>query len=136
MIKKTHILTLVAGLAALMLTACSDDEENPMASNPTSSVMIVHASPNAPAVDILVDNSPALSGLTFPANTGYVNLPSGQRNVKVNAANSTTTVINENLTLDANKHYTVFAVDSVSKIDVVVLEDNLAVPAAAWALYR
>ena len=79
MIKKTHILMLVAGLAALTLSACSDDEDNPMTSNPTSSVMIVHASPNAPAVDVLVDDTPALSGLAFPTNTGYVNLPSGQR---------------------------------------------------------
>jgi len=136
MIKKTHFLTLLAGLAALTLTACSDDEENPIGSNPTSSVMIVHASPDAPAVDVLVDNSPALSGLSFPTNTGYVNLPSGQRNVKVNATNTTTTVINENLVLDANKTYTVFAVDSVNKIDVVVLEDNLAAPASGKAHVR
>jgi hypothetical protein len=137
MIKKTHMLTLAAGLAALTLTACSDDDDNnPVSSTPNSSVMVVHASPNAPAVDLLVDNSPALSGLAFPNNTGYVPLPSGQRNVKVNAANSTTTVINENLNLDPNKNYTVFAVDSLSKIDVVVLEDNLAAPAAGKAHVR
>jgi len=80
---------------------------------------VVHASPNAPAVDIVVDNSTpaAVSGLAFPANTGYVGLGAGTRNVKVNVANTATTVINADLTLQAGKNYSVFAIDSVSSIE-------------------
>ncbi len=47
-----------------------------------------------------------------------------------------TTVINANLDLTANTFYTVFAVDSVSKISTVVLTDNLASPAAGKAHVR
>jgi len=122
-------LALVA--VAVVTTACSDDDNNPVAQTPApAQVLVVHASPNAPAVDIVVDNSTpaAVSGLAFPANTGYVGLGAGTRNVKVNVANTATTVINADLTLQAGKNYSVFAIDSVSSIEPLVLEDDLSAP--------
>jgi hypothetical protein len=98
--------------------------------------MVVHASPNAPAVDLLVDNGVAGSGLAFPNNTAYLPVDAGTRNVKVNVSGTSTTVINADLTLTANANYTVFAVDSVSKISTVVLTDNLAMPATGKAHVR
>lgn len=120
----------------LVLTSCSDDN-NPVApKNDTAGVMVVHASPDAPAVDLLVDNTVAGSGLSFPDNTSYLSVNAGNRNVKVNVSGTSTTVINADLSLTIGTNYTVFAVDSVSKISTVVLTDNLSAPAAGKAHVR
>lgn len=135
MFKKTLLTGIVLAALPILMISCSDDD-NP--TNPTAkaNVMVVHASPNAPAVDLLVDNAVAGSGLAFPSNTAYLPVDAGTRNVKVNVAGTSTTVINADLPLTASTNYTVFAVDSVSKISTVVLTDNLAAPAAGKAHVR
>ena len=139
---KTRKLTLaIAGLMMVSVfgMGCSDDDDNPMISNTpeTAKVLVVHASPDAPGVDILIDNAaPAVSNLTFPTNTGYVALPSGTRNVKVNVANTMTTVIEADLNLDPNMNYSVFAVNNVSAIEPLVLVDDLTTPANGKAHVR
>jgi hypothetical protein len=140
--KLAHIFSLGLALVAINMFAvsCSDDDEtNPIGSSTpqTAEVLIVHASPDAPGVDIFVDNQgPAVSNLTFPTNTGYVALNAGTRNVKVNVTSTTTTVINADLNLDPNGAYTVFAIDSVASIEPLVLADDLTAPAAGKAHVR
>jgi hypothetical protein len=99
-------------------------------------VNVVHASPDAPPVDLLVDNAVAGSGLAFPNNTGYLNAAAGTRNVKVRATGTSLVVIDANLALTAGASYTVFAVDSLSKISALVLPDDLTAPAAGKAHVR
>jgi len=95
-----------------------------------------HASPDAPAVDILVNGSTALAGVSFPTLSEYLPIPKGATNLKVNVAGSDTTVINADLTLDARKAYSVFAVDLVSTISAVVVEDDLRAPTSGKAKLR
>lgn len=131
-------LLLAGALLTVSMSACSDDDDdNPVGSNTeTANVLITHASPNAPAVDVLVDNAEALGDLAFPDNTGYVTIEAGSRNVKVNAANTTTTVIDANLQLAANTNYSVFAIDSLSSIEPLVVTDDLTDPASGNAHVR
>jgi hypothetical protein len=134
---KKIMLPLLVAAVGFGLAACSDDEEGPIGSaGGNSQVMIVHASPDAPGVDILVDNAKALPNLSFPDNSGYVAVPAGTRNVKVNVANTSTTVIEADLTLDANTNYSVFAIDDVANIDALVVADDLSSPAAGKAHVR
>ncbi len=129
----TSILMLTAALA---VTGCGDDDDNPMAPAAQARVMAVHASPDAPAVDLLVDNVIAGTNLAFPNNTGYLGLSAGAHNVKVNVAGTTTTVINADVTLAAGANYSVFACDSVAQISAVVLTDDLTTPATGKAHVR
>lgn len=140
----SRILSLT-GLWALILsvgvfTGCSDDDEtSPTTPTPTQTarVMAVHASPNAPGVDVLVDNVKANSTpLTFPNNTPYLTVNAGTRNVKVNVAGTTTTVIEANLPVAANAVYSVFATDSVATLTPIVLLDTLTTPANNFAHVR
>lgn len=135
MFKKTLFSGLAVIAMSLVVASCSDDD-SPIAPVSKASVLVVHASPNAPAVDLLVDGQTAGSGLAFPNNTGYLEVNAGMRNVKVNVAGTSTTVINADLDLTSNAAYTVFAVDSVSKISTVVLADILSMPAAGKAHVR
>jgi hypothetical protein len=137
MLKKTrNLLMAVLAMAAVTIVGCSDDDDNGLNSQPTSRVMVVHASPDAPGVDILVDGSTAVSGLLFAQSTGYVPLNAGDRLVKVRAVPTGDTVISATLPLLAGRDYTVFAINSVANIEALVLEDDLSTPAAGKAHVR
>jgi hypothetical protein len=103
----------------------------------TAKVMVVHASPDAPGVDLLVDNLVInAQALNHPDNTGYLDIAAGDRNIKVNASGTPTTVINANLNLIAENNYTIFAANRLSNISALVIEDNLTAPMAGKAHVR
>lgn len=134
---KNFILTLAVSIAAFTFVGCDDEEETPMQPVPSnSSTMVIHTSPDAPGVDILVDNAVAGTNLTYFQNTPYLILPSGTRNIKVNVTGTTTTVIEGNINFVKDKSYSIFAVNSVANIEPLVLEDNLAAPASGKAHVR
>lgn len=159
--KSIRSLLLSAALlvAVTSLTGCSRDASNPMApaaSEPASSVareetpaslwgrfglgisgvMFVHASPDAPAVDIRLGLLPAARDLAFGENSPYRFTLSGTRPVRVNVAGTSTTVIEARPVLRRNTFYTVFAANRVANLEPVVLVDDLTSPAAGNAHVR
>lgn len=153
--KPIRSLLLSATLFAVVsaLSGCSRDASNPVAPVPSvpptsdsreetpaslggrfgfgiSGVMFVHASPDAPPVDIRLGLLPAARDLPFPGNTPYRFTLSGARNIRVNVADTRTTVIEARPTLARNTFYTVFAANRVANIEPVVLVDDLTPPAA------
>lgn len=131
--KAFSVLTAVVLIANLVsFSSCQKDETKTYAN-----ILVTHASPDAPGVDLLVDDSKQnSSALTFPNNTGYLKAESGTRNIKVNVAGTETSVITADLNLEMGKNYSVFAVDSVSKISAIVLADDLTAPAGGKAHVR
>lgn len=102
-------------------------------------VRVLHASPDAPAVDVYVDGNEAISDLAFNDITGYIALPAGSYDVQVFPASANGAgdpVIAATLTLDAGTDYTVAAVGRVAEIEPLVLVDNNAAPAAGKAHVR
>jgi hypothetical protein len=135
---KNLILALAVTFTAFTFIGC-DDEETPVTPAPTSSnslVKVVHASPDAPGVDLLVNNNVAGTNLTFPNNTGYLAVSSGTKNIKVNVTGTMTTVIEANIDFMTNKNYSVFAVNSVANIEPLLIEDDLTAPAQGKAHVR
>jgi hypothetical protein len=98
--------------------------------------MVVHASPDAPGVDLLVDNAAAGTNLTFPNNTGYLAVTAGTHNIKVNVTGTSNTVIEADLDFTKDINYSIFAVDSVANLGALVLEDDLSAPASGNAHVR
>lgn len=130
------ILAMAVSITAFTFVGC-DDEEDPVQPVPSnSSAMVIHTSPDAPGVDVLVDNTVAGTNLTYLQNTPYLTLPSGTRNIKVNVTGTSTTVIEGNINFEKDKAYSVFAVNSVASIEPLILEDNLAAPASGKAHVR
>jgi hypothetical protein len=130
---KFSILASVLMSSAVLFTSCKKEEDVHEHAN----VMVVHASPDAPGVDLLVDDVKLnTAALNFPSNTGYLELEAGTRNLKVNVAGTTTTVINADVPFTKDMSYSVFAVDSVSVISAIVLTDDLTAPAAGKAHVR
>ncbi|MBP7307203.1 MAG: DUF4397 domain-containing protein [Saprospiraceae bacterium] len=133
--KISIFLSTILFASITLFTSCKEDESNDDKSY--AKVLVTHASPNAPGVDLLIDNSKQnSSALNFPNNTGYLKVESGTRNIKVNVTGTSTTVIEANLMLAKDNNYSVFAVDSVSNISAIVLADDLSAPAAGKAHVR
>jgi hypothetical protein len=108
-----------------------------MAADGKARVRVVHASPDAPAVDVWVDGSVAFSDAPFKGITDYAQLDPGSYNVQVSPAGATEPiVIDANLDLAADMDYTVVAVGLLADIEPLVLVDNNSAPAAGKAHVR
>jgi hypothetical protein len=124
--------TFLALLISASFVACDKDDDDD-----TGNIMVTHASPNAPGVDLLVDNVKQNSSpLTFPNSTSYLEVNEGTRNIKVNAAGTSTTVIDANITIVEDRNYSIFAINNLASISPIVVEDNLAAPASGNAHLR
>ncbi|WP_423223755.1 DUF4397 domain-containing protein [Candidatus Amarolinea aalborgensis] len=100
-------------------------------------VRVVHASPDAPAVDVWVDGAKAFTNAPFKGITQYAGLTAGDHKVQVVPTGKTEpAVISATLTLDNDKDYTVVAVGKVANIEPLVLVDNNSAPAAGKAHVR
>ncbi len=136
LVRKYLSMFFMVVFGVTVFAACSDDENTVAPVQETALVKVIHASPDAPGVDLLVDNMVAGTNLTFPNNTGYLSVNSGTRNVKVNVTGTSTTVIEANLPIMTNKNYSVFAVNAVANLEPIVLEDDLSTPASGKAHVR
>jgi hypothetical protein len=94
-------------------------------------VRVVHASPDAPAVDVIVDDnfaSPVISALAFPgvapSANSYLSVPADDYNLKVAAAGTNAVVLDLDATLAAGSAYTVLATDLLANISQLILTDN------------
>ena len=118
----------------LIFASCDSDDDD--MEQLKSQVTVVHASPDAPAVDVRINNAVALTNVAYPANSTYNAVNAGATNIKVSPTGTTTYVIDANVNLEANTNYSVFAIDSVSKIKAAVVVDNLTAPATGKAHVR
>ena len=99
-------------------------------------VRVVHASPDAPAVDVWINDGLAIENAPFKGITDYAPLEMGTYNVKVVPNGATEPVVIEaDLTLEAND-YTIVALGLLENIEPLVLIDNNSAPAAGKAHVR
>ena len=130
---KQKLLRLLCAATALT-AACSDDDNTGL--DGEARVRVVHASPDAPDVDVLVDDAEVLDDVPYLTASDYLDLPAGDHNLKVNAAGSTTTVIDADVSLVDGTDYTVIASGLLAAIEPIVLEDDNSAPAAGTARVR
>lgn len=122
------LLSLLLAASALTAACGNDDNTGPAAGS--ARLRAVHASPDAPSVDVLVDNAVALSNVPYLGVSEYLDVAAGSRNLKVNATGTATTVINADADLADGRDYTVIASGLVSAIAPLVLQDDNTAPAA------
>ncbi len=108
-----------------------------LAADGEAMVRVVHASPDAPAVDVWVNGAVAFSNAPFKGITAYAELDPGSYNVQVSPTGATTPiVIDATLDLAADTDYTVVAVGQLASIEPLVLIDTNSTPAAGKAHVR
>ncbi len=133
-----RLAPLFVALGALTLAACDNDDDPapPPLAPGSSTVQILHASPDAPAVDVLIDGSAQLTGVDFAASSGWLSLIEGSYDVEVQGilpSGNATVIGPVTLDLDAGTRYTVAAVNSVAAIEPVVITQPDDSPAAGAA---
>lgn len=79
-----------------------------------SRLRVGHLSPDAPEVDVYVNDQLTLESVPYLAFSNYLTVESGTYNIKVTPANSNMAVIDANVTLDANVNYSVVAMGLLS----------------------
>ena len=94
--------------------------------NTPARLQVVHASPDAPAVDILVNGDVLVPGLEFPNATGFVEVPADTYSVSVTVAGNPGAIAIGPVDLDlaAGARYSVLAVGELSVIEPLVLDDD------------
>jgi hypothetical protein len=133
-VKRSVALIARVAVAGAMLLAVA----GPVSAADTAMVRVLHASPDAPAVDVYLDDAKvdALTNVPFGTISGYLAIPAGDHNVKVYATGTTTgAVIDADVTVAAGKMYTIAATDAVASITAQVIEDAPA-PSGSTAQVR
>ncbi len=129
---KGIFFAMLAGTVAFALTGCGGDDHN--VSN-QATVRVVHASPNAPNVDVRFGNSIVFSSVPY-FSAGVRTVAAGPTRVRVNAAGTGTTVIDVTPTFAANRLYTVLAANNLASIAPIVVDDVNAGPGVGQARVR
>ena len=137
---RRHVLRSIgAGTAVLAVgsgvAAAQDDEE----SDGDAKVRVAHASPDAPNVDVFVDDEKVLEDVEYTDVSGYLELPAGTYEVTIAAASDAeepddaeTVVFQEDVTLEG-EDYTVAAIGELDpevsdeEFRVAIYEDSLGV---------
>ncbi len=131
---KRLCLSAAGAFAAVLLAACGGSNDT-IAPPADASVRVVHASPDAPAVDIDLNGSPAVTNLDYGQATTAVAAKPGALNVTVRGrlpGTSRPAVIGPTeITLAAGGAYAVLAVNTVAAIEpLVVTRESSAVSSA------
>ena len=83
--------------------------------NNSSSLRVAHMSPDAPNVDVYVNNETFLENVSFGTISNYSSVPPGEYAVRITAAgNESAVVFDDNVTLEAGA-YTLAATGEISE---------------------
>ncbi|MEN9933888.1 MAG: hypothetical protein RLZZ387_467 [Chloroflexota bacterium] len=131
-IRKSWMLLVLGALLSLLAAPAA------LAQSGTAKVRVVHASPDAPAVDVWVNGQKTLTNVPFFTASNYLDLPAGSYDIMVVPAGATEPAVIDakGVTIEAGKAYTIAATGNLADIEPTILIDNLATPAAGQAHVR
>lgn len=128
---KTH--WLAAALAFLALPACNDGYGNNYPTGPHANAQVLHASPDAPELAVLIDGLVAVGELHYGGGTGEFPIPAGTHTVTIQALNPsgpTTVVGPTTINFQQNNDYVIEAEGAVAAISAQVYPHPLSQVAA------
>jgi hypothetical protein len=126
------IMVLMGMLVGLALAPAA------FAQGGNAKVRVVHASPDAPAVDVYVDGAKVLTNVSFFTASDYLDVPAGPHDIKVTPTGDANTAVIDakGVSVEAGKAYTVAATGKLAEIKPSIYSDNLSAPSAGKAHVR
>ena len=131
----------LVAMAATVLAACSSDNSGGTGQNvnvpvqPPPDIRILHASADAPNVDVLLNNDRVLTNVAFKQGSGFLSVPTQSYRVRVEGrlpGGNVTVIDVPSLALGINQQYTVVALGNVAAIEPLVLSrTRSAIPAGS-----
>ncbi|MGG0485968.1 DUF4397 domain-containing protein [Priestia aryabhattai] len=128
--KRLFVMVAVIAFVALSRMLVFAAETPPAADErpaQNAEVRIVHASPDAPAVDIFVDDKALVEGAKFKDVSNSLPLSAGSHKVEVYEAKTKGTkdsIIEATLVVDGGKSYTVAAVNKAENLELQAFTNN------------
>ena len=134
---KAIAAALTFSVFSLGLVSCSkmDNNYEPIQ---VSGLNIIQASPTTELLDVYVDNTRANGNTDFEFGNkiGYLSAFSGNRVFNVTKKNNLTSLKSLQHNLAPNLGYSLFVVNKLENIELLILDDNLEKPAAGKAKIR
>jgi hypothetical protein len=129
--KRTLLMFL---LAAAGLSAACGDETN--STSGEGRLRIVHVSPDAPELALVLDGDTVASGIGYLGSSEYIQVPEGGHVMQVADASSSSTLIDRDVTVADGTDYTLIVGDTLNSIKASVLTDNNGTPPAGTIRVR
>lgn len=128
MARSVKFVTSILLAAVVMFGLAVGSAGRVAAQSDEANVRVIHASPDAPAVDIWVNGSVAIEGLEFGDATDWIALPAGSYDVAVApaGADAADAVIEATLDLEGGVNYNVAAVGFLADISATVFTTDTA----------
>lgn len=108
-------------------------------SDPTAWVSVVHTSPDAPLVDVCAEGGELFLDLGYRGATEYAEVLAGVYQFKLIPAGAgcgSAGIIAADVDLPDYTDTTIVAIDFLSRLDILVLDDDNSVPPAGFARMR
>lgn len=127
--KQTGVFAATLALGTALVTGCDNDKVTAPEATPTANLRVLHLSPDAPAVDVFLNQGtmPAVSNLTFKAGTSYAQVAPGNYRIDISANGNTAgqSVLNvPSLALEPSRSYTAVAYGNLASIRALALVDD------------
>ena len=119
------VLTLAA---VFLTTSCG--------SSTKARIRLLNAAPLQSGLDMLIAGKTAASGVAYGTASAYTSVSSGGPNLQIEPSGTTTALVNQTITLNANTDSTVLATNSSSSVVASVLTDNNTTPASGQVEIR
>ena len=116
--------SLVIVCSMFALAACDSSNNN---RDRSFNLQVLHGSPDAPAVNVLVDGEAVLTDFDYKDGSGWVVLEEGTYSIQVDGilpGGDATVIGPVDLTFDRGMTYTIAAVNDVANIEPVVIEQS------------
>jgi hypothetical protein len=128
---------ILACTSLVFIVSCDPDDGEDVQPDPVSYVSLYNASPNAPDLNIVVDNRQLNTyPFEYSDHTGYLRFYTGDRNLKFGPFGASNTVVDTTVMLENEKAYSIFVVDEFTKASLLILNDNSDEPTAGKAKIR
>ncbi|WP_370292421.1 DUF4397 domain-containing protein [Thalassolituus sp.] len=115
------------GALTLGLMACGGEESTQISEATVtgqSYLRVLHASPDAPVVDVVLDNVVILSDVAFQDGSAYARVEEGSRTLQLREAGTSTVLYSADLNFVVNEYYSALAVNAAAELDVKVISDT------------
>ncbi|GGF18722.1 hypothetical protein GCM10010954_16910 [Halobacillus andaensis] len=102
-----------------------NQRQDTMGMNGNSMVRVLHASPDAPAVDIYVNGQQVLQGISYKQHSDYLSVPAGQYQIDIfPEGESNGPVLSQMVEVEPGKMYTVAAAGTVEELQLIAAVDS------------
>ncbi len=121
---------------AVLLIGCGGGSDSSTPSADESNLRIVHASPDAPSLDVFFGTDLRLAGLSFREASNPIAVEPGNISLSFNSAGTNTTLTQAVIQVGTTQSFTAALINFLNEIETVVIADDLIAPGENLIKFR